>query len=100
MVTGRVVSDGLRGVRLVILDKDLRSFVQLLSLHPPVLEPHLHLALRQVQLAGDLPPFLPCDVRVRYEFVFQYHRLVSRVRLPFLSLSRLVRIMRADVTDE
>jgi len=87
---GRHGPDGLGGVRLLVLDEDLRSFVQLLPLHPAVLEPDLHLAFGEVQLARDLPALLARDVRVADELVFQDHRLVSRVRLPFLPLPRLV----------
>lgn len=35
-----------------------------LVLHPPVLEPYLHLSLGQVQISGQLPPLLLRDVRV------------------------------------
>ena len=37
--------------------------------------------------AGDLPAFLARDVRVADEFLFEYHRLVPRVRLSLLALS-------------
>lgn len=39
----------------------------LLVLHPPVLEPDLHLPLRQVEVPGQLPPLLLRDVRVEQE---------------------------------
>ena len=42
-----------------------------------------------MKFAGDFPPFLPCDVRVTDEFIFQHHGLVAGVGLSFFSLSRL-----------
>ena len=77
-------------VRMILLDQALRSLIELLSLHPSVLEPDFDLSLREVQLAGDLPALLTSDVRVVHELVLQNHRLVPRVGFPLFSLARLV----------
>ena len=53
-----------------------RPVVELLPLHPPVLEPDLDLPLGQVEFAGDLPSLLACYVRVADKLVLQDHRLV------------------------
>ena len=84
-----VADDRLRRVRL-IFDEDLRAVVQLLPLHAPVLEPDLDLAFGEVQLAGDLPALLSRDVRIADELVLEHHRLVARVRLSLLPLTRLI----------
>ena len=77
-----------RGRVDLVLQQNLGSFVQLLALHSSVLEPDLDLALAEVQLARDLPALLARDVRIPDELVLEYHRLVPRVRLPLLALSR------------
>ena len=76
----------------LVLDENFDSFVELLALHPPVLEPDLDLPLGEVELAGDLPPLLTGDVRVADELVLQDHRLVAGVGLPFLTLPGLLLI--------
>jgi len=85
--------DRLRSVgrrQYVVLDEHLGALVELLALHTTVLEPDLDLALGEVQLTRDLPAFLACDVRVADELVLEQHRLVPRVRLALLALSRQI----------
>lgn len=57
----------------------------LLVLHPPVLEPDLHLALRQVEIARQLPALLLRHVRVEQELFLQLQRLEFRVGFPLLA---------------
>jgi len=63
------------------------SFVQLLALHSPILEPDFDLSLGEVKPTGDLPALLSRYVRVADELLFEDHRLVARVRLAFLALT-------------
>lgn len=73
-----------------VLDEELRALVQLLALHPAVLEPDLDLTLGEVETRRDLPALLTGDVGRRDELVLEDHVLVPRVRLALLPLLRLV----------
>lgn len=53
----------------------------LLKLHAPVLEPDLDLPLREAESVSDFDSSPPCQVVVKVEFLFQFQRLVARVRL-------------------
>ena len=55
-----------------------------LHLHPPVLEPDLHLPLRQVERARHLMPPVPREVHVEQELLLKLERLVFGVRAPLL----------------
>lgn len=46
-----------------------------LLLHPPVLEPDLHLGLVQPQRRRDLDPSGPGEIFVKMEFFFQFRQL-------------------------
>ena len=93
------VRRGRRGRRIGrVLDQHFGPLVQLFALHAPVLEPDFDLTLAEVQLARDLPALLTRDVRVADELVFEHHRLVARVRLPLLALSR--QICTAHITQQ
>ena len=61
---------------------EVRHVVLLFPLHAPVLEPDLDLALAEVQHVRDLDPAAPRQVAVEVELLFQFERLVSRVRGP------------------
>lgn len=63
----------------------------LLVLHPPVLEPDLHLTLRQVQIARQLPALLLGDVGVEEELLLQLQRLELGVGFPLLADCHLAR---------
>lgn len=56
--------------------------VLLLVLHPPVLEPDLHLFLGQPQAVGDLYAPQPRQVHVAGELAFQLQQLVTGERGP------------------
>lgn len=74
----------------------------LLVLHPTILEPDLHLALGQVQVARQLPSFLLGDVRVEQELLLQLEGLELRVRFAFLPHRHLpgpLQRVRAPATD-
>lgn len=45
--------------------------ILLLHFHPPVLEPDLHLALRQVECARHLMPSIAREVHVEQELLLQ-----------------------------
>jgi len=55
-----------------------------LHLHSPVLEPDLHLPLRQVERARHLMPPVPREVHVEQELLLQLQRLVFGVRATLL----------------
>jgi hypothetical protein len=57
----------------------------LLVLHAPVLEPDLHLALGQVQVARELPALLLRDVGVEEELLLELERLELGVGLALLA---------------
>lgn len=74
----------------------------LLVLHPPVLEPDLHLPLGQVQVARQLPSLLLRHVRVEQELLLELERLELGVGLAFLPhghLSGPLEGVRAPATD-
>lgn len=53
----------------------LRAFALLLVLNAPVLEPDLHLLLRQVEVRGDLNPAQARQVHVRGELALEFEKL-------------------------
>lgn len=55
-----------------------------LHFHPAVLEPDLHLALRQVERACHLVSSVPREVHVKEELLLQLERLVLGVRTALL----------------
>ena len=59
-------------------------FALFLHFHPPVLEPDLDLALRQVEGARHLMPPVPREVHVEQELLLQLERLVFGVRTALL----------------
>ena len=63
----------------------------LLVLHAPVLEPDFDLALRQVEIARQLPSFLLGNVGVEQELFLQFQRLELGVGLPLLPHRHLTR---------
>lgn len=56
-------------------------FIFFFPLHSPILEPDFDLALRQAQCMGNLDPPPPGQITIKVELLFQFQRLVSRVRL-------------------
>lgn len=60
----------------------LRALPFLLMLHPAVLEPDLHLLLRQVQVRGDFDPPEPRQIHVGREFPLQLQELRAGERRP------------------
>ena len=56
----------------------------LLVLHTPVLEPDFDLALRQVEVARQLPALLLRNVSVEKKLFFKFQRLELGVGLPLL----------------
>ena len=73
------------GVGVAVPAAGLLPLAVFLVLHPPVLEPDLHLTLRQVEVAGQLPALLFGHVGVEEELLFQFQRLELGVRLPLLA---------------
>lgn len=60
-------------------DFSVGELVLLLPLHPPVLEPNLHLALGQTHGVRDLHPPAPGQVPVKVEFLLQLQSLLAGV---------------------
>ena len=58
--------------------------LHLLVLHPPVLEPDLHLPVGQMKILSNLLPFLPRDEVAAPVLPLQRLDLRLRVRLPLL----------------
>lgn len=79
---GRVMISVVRAAVVIVIL--LLPLAVLLVLHPPVLEPDLHLALGQVQVARQLPPLLLGHVRVVEELLLELEGLELGVRLAFL----------------
>lgn len=72
----------------------------LLVLHPPVLEPYLHLALGQVEVPRELPSLLLGDVGVEEELFLQLQCLELTVRLALLASHYLSRpLQRAGASS-
>ena len=78
------------GVVIILLLRRLPLRI-LLVLHPPILEPDLHLPLRQVEVASQLPPLLLRNVGVEKELFLQLERLELRVGFTFLPDGHLAR---------
>ena len=67
--------------RFVLLIELLDGLNLLFELHAPILEPDFNLALRQAEAMRHLDPSSPRQVVIRMELLFQFERLVARVRL-------------------
>lgn len=65
----RMLLDAGRGV-------DVQAWVLLLPLGPSVLEPNLHLSLRQAELKGEVEPLADGQVPGGLELVLQSHELL------------------------
>lgn len=87
MVTARgAVVVRVVGIAVIVVVLLLRlSLGVLFVLHSPVLEPDLHLALGQVQVSRQLPPFLLRHVRIEQKLLLQFQRLVLGVWLAFFA---------------
>lgn len=72
-------SRGGRRCRAGGADFGVGELVLLLPLHPPILEPDLHLALRQAHGVRDLHPPAPGQVPVEVEFLLQLQSLLAGV---------------------
>lgn len=103
MTAGRRVVIRVVGAAVVVVVLLLRlPLAVLLVLHPPVLEPDLHLPLGQVQVPRQLPPLLLRNVRVEQELLLQLQRLELGVGLAFLPHRHLagpLQGVRATATD-
>lgn len=66
-------------------------FVFLFPLHPSILEPYLDLSFSQTKCVRDFDATTSSQVPIEVKFLFQFKRLVSRVRGP-LSFSFPIRI--------
>ena len=98
---------GPRGRQLPAVD--VHPGVLLLPLGPPVLEPDLHLGLRQVEAQGEVEPLTDGEISGGFELVLQADQLlvregrpgssrlpasISRLPLPVVRLSLSVRTVR------
>lgn len=84
----------LGGVAVVVAGVALLRLLPLavlFVLHAAVLEPYLHLPLRQVEVARQLPPLLLGHVGVEEELLFQLQRLELGVGLAFLAHGHVAR---------
>jgi hypothetical protein len=84
----------LGGVAVVVAGVALLRLLPLavlLVLHAAVLEPDLYLALRQVEVARQLPPLLLGHVGVEEELLLQLQRLELGVGLAFLAHRHVAR---------
>lgn len=59
---------------------EMRQFVLLFPLHPPVLEPDFNLTFCQVQRMRDFNATTACEVTVEVKFFLQFQSLVAGVR--------------------
>ena len=67
--------------RFVLLVELLDGLDLLFEFHAAVLEPDFNLALCQAQTVRHLDPPPPRQVVIRVKLLFQFERLVARVRL-------------------
>lgn len=58
--------------------------VDLLHLHPAVLEPDLHLPFGEVEQPGHLVPAVPREIHVEQKLFLQFQRLMLCIRAPLL----------------
>jgi len=76
----RVVREAARALAAAAVRAPLGGLALLLVLHAAVLEPDLHLLLRQAQVRGDLDPPESGEVHVRGELALKFQELRARER--------------------